>query len=129
MINKIGHVTVLVKNYDEAIRYYRDTLGFEVRADNEFGEGDRWVSLAPPAQKDTELVLVEALTDETRQRVGNQAGDHVFIVVETDDCYKSYQALKAKGVKFFDEPKEQPWGIEVVFEDLYGNLFDLLQLK
>jgi len=127
MKRTIGHVTILVKNYDEAIAFYKDKAGFELLADNQFGNGMRWVSLAPSKASEAAIVLVGADTEEKRARVGNQVANHVNIVIRTDDCRRDYETMKAAGVRFFGEPQEVPWGIEVVFEDLYGNRFDLLQ--
>ncbi|GIQ71349.1 hypothetical protein XYCOK13_41730 [Xylanibacillus composti] len=127
MKRKIGHLTILVHDYDEAIAFYTEKAGFALLADNAFGEGMRWVAVAPSADSDTAIVFVQADTEEKRQRVGSQAADHVFLVVETDDCYRDYEQMKARGVTFHGEPSEVPWGVEVVFEDLYGNRLDLLQ--
>ncbi|GAA0374967.1 VOC family protein [Bacillus horti] len=127
MKRTIGHLTILVKDYDEAIAFYKEKAGFELLADNDFGNGMRWVSLAPSKESQAAIVLVKADTDEKLERVGNQFADHVGIVVETDDCRRDYEAMKAAGVRFLGEPNEVPWGIEVVFEDLYGNRIDLLQ--
>lgn len=129
MLNKIGTITLLVKNYDEAIKYYTDILGFKLKSDNEFGNGQRWVTVAPPKQNELEIVFVEANTKTMLERVGNQAAEHVFLVLETDNCIDDFNKLKSKGVCFHGEPKEMPWGTEVVFEDLYGNLYDLLQVE
>ncbi|GBG06672.1 glyoxalase [Paenibacillus agaridevorans] len=127
MKRTIGHVTILVEDYDEAIAFYRDKAGFELLADNEFGGGMRWVSLAPSRECQTAIVLVLADSEEKRARVGSQVANHVNLVIQTDDCRRDYEVMKAAGVKFFGEPNEVPWGVEVVFEDLYGNRFDLLQ--
>ncbi|RFU60425.1 VOC family protein [Peribacillus glennii] len=127
MAKKIGHITILVRDYDEAIKYYTENLGFALLSDNNFGNGMRWVSVAPSKDSATAIVFVQADTDEKAERVGSQAADHVFLVIETNDCRRDYQNMKSKGVQFYGEPKEVPWGIEVVFEDLYGNRFDLLQ--
>lgn len=129
MDRKIGHVTILVNDYDEAIDYYTNTLGFAVLTDNTFGEGMRWVTVAPSKNHETAIVFVEADTEEKKERVGTQAAGHVFLVIETADFIRDYSSMKEKGVTFLSEPKEMPWGLEVVFEDLYGNRFDLLQVK
>jgi catechol 2,3-dioxygenase-like lactoylglutathione lyase family enzyme len=129
MTRKIGHITILVNDYDEAIDYYTNTLDFTLISDNSFGEGMRWVTVAPAKQHETAIVFVEADTDEKKERVGSQAAGHVFLVIETDDCIRDYHNMKEKGVTFLGEPKDMPWGIEVVFEDLYGNRYDLLQVK
>lgn len=126
-MNKIGHVTLLVKDFDEALKFYTEKLGFVKRQDQAFWEGMRWVTVSPKDQTDLELTFVLADTKEKRAALGKQAGDHVFMTLQTDDCKRDYEAMKARGVKFYDVPTEQMWGIEVVYEDLYGNLFDLIQ--
>jgi catechol 2,3-dioxygenase-like lactoylglutathione lyase family enzyme len=127
MNKKIGYVTILVKNYDEAINFYTEKLGFELLADNEFGNGMRWVAVAPSSTNETSIVFVEADSPEKLERLGSQVANHVFLVIHTDDCHRDYELMKSKGVHFFGEPKSVPWGIDVVFEDLYGNRFDLVQ--
>jgi catechol 2,3-dioxygenase-like lactoylglutathione lyase family enzyme len=129
MNRKLGHVTILVNDYDEAIDYYTNKLGFELLTDNTFGEGFRWVTVAPSKNHETAIVFVEADTEEKKARVGSQAAGHVFLVIETDDFIRDYTSMKEKDVTFLGEPTEMPWGLEVVFEDLYGNRFDLLQVK
>jgi catechol 2,3-dioxygenase-like lactoylglutathione lyase family enzyme len=126
-MNKIGHITLLVKNQDEALKFYTEKLGFQKRQDLEIAQNMRWVTVSPKGQSDLELTFVVADTEEKRRAVGKQAGDHVFLTLESDDCRKEYKALKAKGVKFYGKPEVQTWGVDVVFEDLYGNLFDLVQ--
>jgi catechol 2,3-dioxygenase-like lactoylglutathione lyase family enzyme len=126
-MNKIGHVTLLVKDQDEALKFYTEKLGFQKRQDLEIAEKVRWVTVSPKGQSDLELTFVVADSEEKRRAVGKQAGDHVFLTLESDDCRKEYKALKAKGVKFYGKPEVQAWGVDVVFEDLYGNLFDLVQ--
>lgn len=127
MKKKLGHVTLLVDNYDEAIEFYTQKAGFHLLTDNNFSPGMRWVTVAPSEDADTAIVFVEANTAEKKARVGSQAANHVFLVVQTDDCCRDYETMKANGVHFFGEPKEVPWGVEVVFEDLYGNRLDLVQ--
>ena len=124
---KIDHITLLVKDQDEAVKFYVEKLGFKKRQDAKFWGDMRWVTVSPKDQPDLELTFVLADTEEKLAALGKQAGDHVFMTLQTDDCKRDYQAMKSKGVKFFGEPTEQAWGIEVVFEDLYGNLFDLVQ--
>ena len=126
-MNRIGHVTLLVKDFDEAVKFYTEKLGFVKRQDAAFWEGIRWVTVSPKDQTDFELTFVLADTDEKQAALGKQAGDHVFLTLQTDDCKRDYKAIKARGVKFHDEPTEQTWGIEAVFEGLYGNLIDLIQ--
>lgn len=127
MQRKIGHITILVKDYDEAIDFYCKKAGFALLADNSFGEGMRWVAVAPSQESDTAIVFVQADTEDKRDRIGNQAADHVFLVIETDDIRRDYEQMKQRGVRFHSEPQEVPWGIEAVFADCYGNQIDLLQ--
>ena len=124
---RIGHITLLVKDFDEAAKFYVEKLGFKKRQDTKFWVDMRWVTVSPRDQPDLELTFVLADTEEKLKALGKQAGDHVFMTLDTDDCKRDYEAMKAKGVKFYGEPTEQAWGIEVVFEDLYGNLYDLVQ--
>jgi catechol 2,3-dioxygenase-like lactoylglutathione lyase family enzyme len=125
----ISHLTILVDDQDEAHTFYTETLGFETRSDDGMemdGERSRWLVVAPPGS-DVALTLVAADTDAKRDVVGRQAGDHVLAVLTTDDCRGEFERLSARGVEFHGEPQEQPWGVEVTFEDLYGNVFDLLE--
>jgi len=124
---RIGHVTLLVKDFDEALEFYVGKLGFEKRQDTVFWENNRWVTVSPKDQPELELTFVLADTEEKQKALGKQAGDHVFMTLQTDDCKRDFQIMKKRGVKFLDEPTEQAWGVEVVFEDLYGNLFDLVE--
>ena len=128
MITRITHVTLLVRDQDEALRFYTEKLGFEVATDMSMPDcGMRWLTVRPKGQTGLELTLMPADTPEKQAAVGKQAGGHLLFVVATDDCQKEYERLKAAGVKVAAPPKEQPWGIETQFEDLYGNGFDLLQ--
>jgi catechol 2,3-dioxygenase-like lactoylglutathione lyase family enzyme len=124
---KIGHITLLVKDFDEALAFYVSKMGFKKCRDDKFAEDMRWVTVSPKDQSDLELTFVLANTEEKGKALGKQAGDHVFLTLLTDDCRRDYEALKAKGVKFYGVPTEQMYGIDVVFEDLYGNLYDLIQ--
>jgi catechol 2,3-dioxygenase-like lactoylglutathione lyase family enzyme len=123
----IGHITLLVKDQDEALKFYTEKLGFQKCQDTLLWGKIRWVTVSLKTQTDVELTLVLADSDEKRNAVGKQAGDHVFLTLETDNCRTAYKALKAKGIKFYGKPEERAWGVEAVFEDLYGNLFDLVQ--
>ena len=126
---KIGHITLLVEDFDEALSFYVEKLGFAKRQDTKFWGDNRWVTVSPKDQPEPELTFVLADTVEKKAAVGKQAGDHVFMTLQTDDCRRDYQIMKDKGVKFYGEPTDQMWGVEVVFEDLYGNLYDLVQRK
>ena len=127
MIKKIGHITILVKDQDEALKFYTEKLGFKKCQDTMFGADMRWVTVAPKNQQDLEITFVKADSKEKLKSLGKQAGDHVFLTLETDNCRRDYEAMKTKDVRFSGKPTKQPYGTEVVFEDLYGNLFDLIQ--
>ncbi len=127
MIQKIGYITIIVKDQDEAAKFFVEKLGFVKRIDTSFGPSMRWLTLSPQNQTEVELTLVKAETEEKKQALGKQAGDHVLLTLETDDCNRDYKEMRAKGVRFYGRPQKQPYGIEVVFEDLYGNLFDLIE--
>jgi len=124
---KIGHITLLVKDFEEALNFYLEKMGFQKRQDTKFWGDNRWVTVSPKDQPDLELTLVLADTEEKQKALGKQAGDHVLFTLETDDCKRDYETMKAKGIEFYGEPTKQMWGTEVVFKDLYGNLYDLVQ--
>jgi catechol 2,3-dioxygenase-like lactoylglutathione lyase family enzyme len=124
---KIGHITILVDNIDDALDFYINKLGFIKRLDTIIWIGLRYVTVSPKDQTDVQLALVLADTEKKEQAVGGQTGDHIVMAIETDDFQRDYNALKAKGVNFLMHPEEQTWGTEAVFEDLYGNLYDLIQ--
>lgn len=128
MIRKMGFVTILVEDYDAAIAFYRDKLGFQLTSDNQFGDY-RWVTVALSSQPDIGIVFVKADTEEKHSRVGSQVANHVIITLETDDVDRDYHIMKDKGVPFYGEPQDMPYGREVVFEDLYGNRFDLITVR
>ena len=129
MSHNLGHFTLLVNNFDEAADFYINKLDFVKKQDITMPNGYRWLSVAPKDQADSALVFVLADTDAKKQRVGSQVANHVFLTLQTDDCLRDYKLYKSRGVKFFGEPKTNPWGVEVVFEDLYGNRIDLVQIK
>jgi len=119
-MNKIKIVSLLVRDYDEAIRFYREKVEFELLEDAPFGDS-RWITLALPNQKDVTIALELAKTDEDRALVGKQGGSFAFLGMETNDCMADYDRMKALDVKFQGEPTSGPWGTGVLFEDLYGN--------
>jgi catechol 2,3-dioxygenase-like lactoylglutathione lyase family enzyme len=126
----IGQIAVVVRDYDEAIRFYVDTLGFELIEDSYVPEQKkRWVVVAPRGENSTRLLLARAVTEEQVSRIGNQTGGRVFLFLYTDDFWRDYRAYKAKGVVFVREPKEETYGTVAVFKDLYGNLWDLVEPK
>jgi catechol 2,3-dioxygenase-like lactoylglutathione lyase family enzyme len=129
MTQTIGHIALVVRNYDEAIAFYTGTLGFDLLEDSDLGGGRRWVLVAPPGSVATSLLLAQAVAPEQSSRIGNQTGGRVFLFLHADDFWRDYRALAARKVKFVREPKQQPYGTVAVFEDLYGNLWDLIERK
>lgn len=128
MKQSLGLVSLVVRDYDEALAFYIGTLGFTLVEDTAVPEQNkRWVVIAPPGSAETRLLLARAANHEQAARVGNQTGGRVFLFLYTDDFERDYQVYKAKGVSFVREPKEEPYGTVAVFKDLYGNLWDLLQ--
>ena len=128
MKQSIGQSALVVRDYDEAISFYVDTLGFSLIEDTYIAEQDkRWVVVAPPDATESRLLLARAVDAEQSSRVGNQTGGRVFLFLFTDDFWRDFETYKAKGVVFVREPKREPYGTVAVFKDLYGNLWDLLQ--
>jgi catechol 2,3-dioxygenase-like lactoylglutathione lyase family enzyme len=122
----IPHVTLVVRDYDEAIRFYVDAVGFSVREDTDLGGGKRWVVVAPP-DGGTGLLLARAAGPEQEARVGDQTGGRVAFFLETDDFTRAHARMIAAGVRFLEEPRHEPYATVAVFEDLYGNRWDLLE--
>lgn len=129
MNRSIGAVSLLVRDYDEAIAFYNGKLGFHIIEDTDMGGGKRWVLIAPHGSSETRLLLAKAATPEQESHVGNQTGGRVFLFLHTDDFQRDYEAMKSKGVRFLEEPRYESYGTVVVFEDLYGNKWDLLEMK
>jgi catechol 2,3-dioxygenase-like lactoylglutathione lyase family enzyme len=126
----IVHIALVVRDYDEAIEFYTKKLHFTLVEDTYQAEQDkRWVVVAPPGSNGTTLLLARASKPEQEPFVGNQTGGRVFLFLNTDDFWRDYHNMVAKGIKFVREPKKEPYGMVAVFEDLYGNLWDLLELK
>ncbi|WP_420322388.1 VOC family protein [Flagellimonas sp.] len=125
---RIMHVSLVVKDYDEAIAFYTQKLGFQLTADIDQGKGKRWV-LVTPNEFSCSILLAKAKNDSEKMAIGNQTGGRVFLFLQTNDFWKDYKTMKAKGVVFKEQPREEEYGTVVVFEDLYGNLWDLLQMK
>lgn len=123
----LGAIALLVRDYDEAIAYYTGCLGFQLIEDSPRGPDKRWVVVAPPGSRETRLLLAKAVGPRQAQAVGNQSGGRVFLFLETEDFQASHAAMQAKGVRFCEAPREEPYGTVAVFEDLYGNRWDLLQ--
>jgi catechol 2,3-dioxygenase-like lactoylglutathione lyase family enzyme len=130
MKQSIGYIALVVRDYDEAISFYVDTLGFRLVEDAFIEAQDkRWVLVAPPGSMETCLLLARAVGEEQSSRIGKQTGGRVFLFLHTDDFWRDFHAFKGKGVVFVREPKEESYGTVAVFRDLYGNLWDLLQLS
>lgn len=125
MIQKVSHLTLLVKEQNEALSFYRDKLGFKVHTDAMFGEM-RWLTLCASEQPDVELSLMVAGAGDL-DLVGRQGGSYPLFAFESKDCWATFNALKALGVQFEGEPKKEPWGTGVSFKDLYGNMIYLHQ--
>jgi catechol 2,3-dioxygenase-like lactoylglutathione lyase family enzyme len=125
---QIAHIALVVRDYDEAIGFYTKKLGFTLVEDSYQPEQDkRWVLVAPPGPPGTTLLLARASTPEQAGFVGNQAGGRVFLFLSTDDFWRDYNRMVAAGVRFVRPPSVEPYGTVAVFEDLYGNRWDLLQ--
>ena len=133
MPQTIGYVSLVVRDYDEAIVFFTQSLGFDLIEDtpskDRQGRDKRWVLVAPRGSAGTQVLLAKASNEEEVYRIGNQTGGRVSLFLHTDDFWRDYKAMKDKGVKFVREPKEEEYGMVTVFEDLYGNKWDLLQLK
>jgi catechol 2,3-dioxygenase-like lactoylglutathione lyase family enzyme len=130
MKQSIGQLSLVVREYDEAINFYVGTLGFTLVEDTYVPEQDkRWVVVAPQGSVESRILLARASNEEQSSRIGNQTGGRVFLFLFTDDFWRDFESYKAKGVVFVREPKEEPYGTVAVFQDLYGNLWDLLQPK
>lgn len=124
----IAQLTLVVRDYDEALAFYVGTLGFVLVEDTCIPEQHkRWVVVAPPGDGMTRLLLARAVGDEQCSRIGNQTGGRVFLFLYTDDFWRDFHAYQARGVVFVREPREERYGTVAVFKDLYGNLWDLLQ--
>lgn len=126
---RIALTTLVVRDYDEAIGWYRDKLGFHLLEDTPLSPGKRWVVMAPENRAPGALLLARAASEEQSAAVGNQAGGRVFLFLHTDNFQRDYTAMRDAGVMFHEDPREEPYGTVAVFSDLYGNLWDLLQPK
>ncbi|MBC3618782.1 VOC family protein [Vibrio metschnikovii] len=126
---QIGNIALVVENYDDAIDFYTKKLQFTLVEDTDLGGGKRWVQVSPPNSNGTNLLLAQASTDEQTQFIGNQTGGRVFLFLQTNDFWRDYELMKANGVVFNESPRIEEDGTVVVFQDLYGNKWDLLQLS
>ena len=127
MRQHLGLIALLVRDYDEAIDYFTGKLCFDVVEDTAMGNRKRWVVVAPPGSREARLLLAKAVTPEQSAQIGNQAGGRVFLFLRTDDFWRDYRDMQSKGISFREDPREEPYGTVVVFDDLYGNKWDLVQ--
>lgn len=130
MNQTLAAFALVIRDYDEAIAYYTDILGFELLEDTPLGGGKRWVRVTPRSADNypkTSLLLAQASNDTQRAAIGNQTGGRVFLFLHTDDFWRDYNAYRARNVRFLEEPREEEYGTVVVFEDIYGNKWDLIE--
>ena len=127
MAQTLAHITLLVRDYDEALSFFTQTLGFRVIEDTPLSNEKRWLVVAPPNSNGASLLLAKAATPEQARAIGNQAAGRVFLFLHTNDFWRDYGQLQARNVKFLESPRSEPYGIVAVFKDLYGNKWDLLQ--
>ena len=125
MLTKLAVVTILVRDQDEALQFYTEKLGLEKMDDMNFGDGNRWLTVTAPGQRDVQIFLQKA--DSFGVDLMDSVGRAPAWAFNTDNCRETYETLKGRGVHFVSEPKEQPWGIEATFEDLYGNKFSVVE--
>ena len=127
MKQRIAHIALVVKEYDEAIQFYTEKLGFTLIEDTPQGEDKRWVLVAPRGAIECSLLLAKAANEQQAASIGNQTGGRVFLFLFTDDFWRDYNNMIAQHIHFVGQPREEPYGIVAVFEDLYGNQWDLLE--
>lgn len=129
MNQSIAHIALIVDDYDEAIKFYTEKLDFVLIDDTAQSETKRWVLVAPKGDGGCSLLLAKGVGDEQRSRIGNQTGGRVFLFLKTDDFWRDYEKLTSRDVKFVRDPKVEEYGTVAVFEDLYGNLWDLVEFS
>ena len=127
MARSIAALTILVHNYDEAIKFFTEAMRFILLEDTTLEEGKRWVRVAPEGSNGMALLLAKAVTPEQKAQIGNQAGGRVFLFLNTDNFWDDYKHMQSHGVVFNEEPREETYGLVVVLKDLYGNKWDLIQ--
>jgi catechol 2,3-dioxygenase-like lactoylglutathione lyase family enzyme len=128
MPQSLAHVTFLVRDYDEALAFFTESLGFRIVEDTPLPGNKRWLVVAPPGSRGSNLLLAQAATPEQFQQVGQQAASRVFLFLQTDDFWRDHRLMLAANVKFLEHPRQESYGTVAVFEDLYGNKWDLLEL-
>ncbi|MBX9783200.1 MAG: VOC family protein [Chitinophagaceae bacterium] len=129
MNQHIAHIALVVNDYDEAISFYCNILGFELKEDTVLSETKRWLIVQPNGTGSCALLLAKASNEEQVSRIGNQTGGRVFLFLYTDDFWRDYNNYTSKGIVFVREPVNEPYGTVAVFKDLYGNLWDLIEPK
>jgi catechol 2,3-dioxygenase-like lactoylglutathione lyase family enzyme len=129
MSQSIAMLALVVRDYDEAIAYFTNALRFTLLEDTPMGPEKRWVVVAPPESNGASLLLAKAATPEQQAHIGNQTGGRVFLFLHTTDFWNDYRHMQAHGVIFAEEPRDEPYGLVVVFFDLYGNKWDMVQRK
>jgi catechol 2,3-dioxygenase-like lactoylglutathione lyase family enzyme len=129
MSQSIVNITLVVRDYDEAIQFYSQKLKFDLIEDTPLSDNKRWVLVSPRGSIGTKLLLAKADSPEQESRIGNQTGGRVLLFLHTDDFWRDYHEMKSQGIQFHEEPREEDYGTVVVFLDLYGNKWDLLELK
>jgi catechol 2,3-dioxygenase-like lactoylglutathione lyase family enzyme len=129
MPQSLAHMALLVRNYDQALAFFTNALGFSTVENTPLGDGKRWVLVAPPDSTGASLLLAEAATPEQIACIGHQTGGCVCLFLHTDDFWRDYRQMKSRAVKFLEDPREESYGTVAVFEDLYGNKWDLLEPK
>ena len=129
MPQQLTAFTFVVRDYDEAILYFTGNLGFELIEDTPIDGGKRWVRVRPAGSAGPDLLLARASSPEQESRIGNQAGGRVFLFLETDDLNRDYESWLTRGIRFIETPRDEPYGRVVVFEDLYGNRWDLIERR
>ncbi|MBN8673566.1 MAG: VOC family protein [Chitinophagales bacterium] len=127
MKQHLAHIALVVADYDEAILFYTEMLGFRLEEDTALSDTKRWVIVSPPGSDGCRLLLAKATNKEQQSRVGNQTGGRVFLFLYTDDFWRDYNDMVSKGISFVREPVTEPYGTVAVFADLYGNLWDIIQ--
>ena len=129
MQQNLFQIALIVNDYDEAIRFYTEKLNFVLVEDTRLSETKRWVVVAPQVSEGCRLLLAKAANPEQQSRIGNQTGGRVFLFLHTDDFWRDYKTFVDRGVSFVREPSNEPYGTVAVFKDLYGNLWDLIEVK
>ena len=129
MAQRIAMISLVVREYDEAIRFFTQILRFTLTEDTPLSEGKRWVTVSPPGTEGSALLLARASTPEQEERIGDQTGGRVAFFLQTDNFRRDYHEMLAHGVRFAETPREEPYGTVAVFFDLYENKWDLLQLR